>query len=189
QARLDILLVTTVGDGRGQYAVDGLGGGTDVTDGDLVLAFLEDGPGLGYFLDQLLVDDEGDGTGVGQHPVAVGILGPGRNLFPGARLVGLGHALLHRDGTEGGAHVTDIGAGVVLLGIELGDLLGRTHVGIHVFETVQLVQIGPGVLPVGPAVGHADAVDFAFAAGGLFQCLQVLAGHGLVAQNNGRSQQ
>src|SRR5690606_33329885 len=102
---------------------------------------------------------------------------------------GQGHALLHGDGAEGGADVTDVGGGVVLLGLELGDLLGRAHVGVHVLEAVQAVQVVPGVLPVGPAVGHADAVDFALGAGGLFQCFQVIVGHGLVTQHDGRSQQ
>src|SRR5690606_35773697 len=113
QARLDVLLVATVGDGRRQHAVHRLGGGAHITDGHLVAALFQVGPGAGNVLDQLLVDDEGDGAGVGQHPVAVVVLGPVGNLLPGGGLVGLGHPLLYGNGAEGGTHVADVGGGVL----------------------------------------------------------------------------
>ncbi|SST11316.1 Uncharacterised protein [Acinetobacter baumannii] len=191
QARLDVLLVAAVGDGRGEHPIDRLGGSADVADGDLVLALQQVGPAVRYVLHQLFVDDEGDGPGVGECPVAVLVLGPGRDLFPGARLVRLADALLHGDGAEGGADVADVGAGVVLLGLELGQLLGRTHVGIHVLEPILALKVLPGVLPVRPAVGHADAVDLAFLARGLFQRLQVRFGgqRQAAAEGDGGSQQ
>lgn len=191
QARLDVLLVAAVGDGRGEHPIDRLGGSADVADGDLVLALQQVGPAVRYVLHQLFVDDEGDGPGVGERPVAVLVFGPGRDLFPGARLVRLADALLHGDGAEGGADVADVGAGVVLLGLELGQLLGRTHVGIHVLEPILALKVLPGVLPVRPAVGHADAVDLAFLARGLFQRLQVRFGgqRQAAAEGDGGSQQ
>jgi hypothetical protein len=36
-------------------------------------------------------------------------------------------------------------------------------------DAVDAAQLLPGILPVGPAVGHADAVELAFATGGLFE--------------------
>ncbi|MNE50901.1 hypothetical protein D3C80_1454980 [compost metagenome] len=107
------------------------------------------------------------------------ILGPVRNLLPGARLVRLADALLHGDRAEGGADVADIGGGVLAFRLELGQLLGRAHVGIHVLEAELAFQVLPGVLPVRPAVGHAHAVHLALLAGRLFQRLQVdIGGHG-----------
>ncbi|MNC25235.1 hypothetical protein D3C75_733140 [compost metagenome] len=142
------------------------------------------------FLDQVLVDDEGDGAGIGQRPVAVLVLGPGRHLVPGARLVRLADALAHGDRAEGGTHVADVGAGVVLLGFELGDFLGRAHVGVAVLEAVLAGQVFPGAFPVGPGIGHAHAVDVAFLAGGVFQGLEIgTGGHGRGTQGDGRAKQ
>ncbi|MDT4855681.1 hypothetical protein FQZ97_900440 [compost metagenome] len=190
EARLDIAFVAAHGDGCRQYAIDRLCGGADIAGGDLVFTGLQVGPAFWRILDQLLVDDKSDGAGVGEHPVAVRILGPGRDLFPGTRFVGLGHSLLHGNRAECRADVTDIGGGVVFLGGELGDFLRRAHVGVHVLETVKLAQVCPGVLPVGPAVGHAHAVHCAFCARGLFQRFQVrVGGHGLGCQGDGRAHQ
>ncbi|MND64765.1 hypothetical protein D3C80_561110 [compost metagenome] len=190
QARLNVFLITLVGNGGSQYAVGGLGGGTNVANGHLVFAFFQVMPGFRHvrFLDQLLVDDESNGAGVGQRPVAILVFGPGRDLLPGARLVWLGHTFGHGDGAEGGADVTDVGAGVVFLGIELGHFLGRAHVGVHVFEAVFFRQVFPGAFPVGPGIGHAHAVDGAFLAGGVLEGLEVgVGGHGRCAQGDGRA--
>ncbi|MNV54346.1 hypothetical protein D3C71_1465360 [compost metagenome] len=140
--------------------------------------------------DQVLVDDERDGAGIGQRPMAVLVLGPGRDLVPGARFVGLGHALGGGDGAEGRAHVADVGTGVVLLGVELGDLLGGAHVGVAVLEAILAGQVIPGAFPVGPGIGHAHAVDVAFLAGGVFQGLEIgTGGHGRGTQGDGRAKQ
>src|SRR5690606_32918747 len=147
QTRVDVLFIAAVGNGRSQYAVDGLGGGADVTDGDLVAAFFQVSPGFWGLLDQFLVDDESDGAGGGDHPVAVVVLGPVRDLIPGGGFVRLSDALLHGDGPKGGADVADVGGGVGFLGGELGDFLRRAHVGVAVLEAIQALQIGPGVLP------------------------------------------
>ncbi|MNZ84955.1 hypothetical protein D3C78_1037280 [compost metagenome] len=192
KARGDVALIALVGDGCGQHAVGGLGGSTDIADGDLVLAFFQVVPGFRafLFLHQVLVDDEGDGAGIGQRPVTILVLGPARYLVPGARFVRLAHALGHGNRAEGGTDVTDIGAGVVLLGIELGDFLGRAHVGVGVLEAVLAGQVFPGTFPVGPGIGHAHAVDRAFFAGSVFQGLEVGAGgHGRGTQGHGRAEQ
>ena len=192
QARRDVALVTLVGDGRSQYAVGSLGGGADVTDGDLVLAFFQVVPGFRafLFLHQVLVDDEGDGAGIGQCPVAVLVLCPVGHLVPSAGLVWLAHVLGHGNRAEGCAHVADVGAGIVLLGVELGDFLGRAHVGVAVLEAVLVGQVFPGAFPVGPGIGHAHAVDGTFLAGGVFQGLEVGAGrHGRGTQCDGRAEQ
>ena len=190
EAWLDVVLVTAVGDRCGQYAVHGLGRGADVADGHFVGAFFQVSPGVGHVLDQLLVDDKGDGAGVAEHPVAVGILGPVGDLCPGARFERLGHALLHGNRAKGRADVADVGAGVVFLGGELGNFLGRAHVRVHVLEGIEFVQVGPGVFPVGPAIGHADAVDGAFGARRLFQCLDIyVTGHDLSGHGDSSSHQ
>ncbi|MNC15683.1 hypothetical protein D3C75_635070 [compost metagenome] len=190
QGRLEVFLVATVGQCRGQYAVGCLGRGAHVADGDLVFAVLEVSP-LGWRLgamQQLLVDDESDGAGVGQCPVAVFVLGPGRNLIPGRRLVRLDHALLDRDRAERCTDVADVGAGVVFFRGELGDLLGRAHVGVDVLEAVLVAQVFPGAGPVGPVIGHADAVDGAFRFRSGFEGFQIGAGrHGGGAHCNGRA--
>ena len=105
--------------------------------------------------------------------MAIFILGPCRHLVPGAGLVRLADTLGHCNRAEGGAHVTDIGAGVVFLGLELGQLLRRAHVGVAVLEAIFAGQVFPGAFPVGPGIGHAHAVDGAFLAGGVFQRLEV----------------
>ncbi|MOA20589.1 hypothetical protein D3C78_1410430 [compost metagenome] len=55
------------------------------------------------------------------------------------------------------------------------------------FQAVLAEQILPGVFPVGPAVGHADAVDFPFLLGSLCQRRQIGIGSpaGLAGQDNG----
>ncbi|MNF75537.1 hypothetical protein D3C84_576080 [compost metagenome] len=108
--------------------------------------------------------------------MTVRILGPVRNIGPGGGFVGLGDPLLDRHRTEGAAHVTDVGGGIGLLGGELGDLLGRAHVGILMLDAVDAAQLLPGILPVGPAVGHADAAELPFTAGGLLEIRDVLGG-------------
>ncbi|MNY14347.1 hypothetical protein D3C86_1475210 [compost metagenome] len=189
QGGLEVFLVATVGQCRGQYAVGCLGRGAHVTDGHLVFAVLEVSPfGRGFgAVQQLLVDDEGDGAGVGQCPVAVLVLGPGWNLIPGRRLVRLDHALLDRDRAERCTDVADVGAGVVFFRGELGDFLGRTHVGIDVLEAVLVAQVFPGAGPVGPVIGHADAVDGAFRFCSGFQGFQIIGRHGGGAHCDGRA--
>ncbi|MNS64656.1 hypothetical protein D3C72_977910 [compost metagenome] len=138
-------------------------------------------------MQQLFIDDEGDGAGVGQCPVAVLVLGPIRNLIPGRRLVRLHHALLDCDRAEGGTDVADVGAGVVFFSGELGDFLRRAHVGVDVFQAVFLGQVFPGAFPVGPVIGHADAVDCAFRFRSGFQGFQIISRHGGGAHGNGRA--
>ncbi|MNL39552.1 hypothetical protein D3C87_1618370 [compost metagenome] len=139
-------------------------------------------------MQQLVVDDEGNGAGVGQGPVAILILRPGRDLLPGAWLVGLRHFLLDRDRTECGTDVADVGSGVVFFGFELGEFLGRTHVGVDMFEAIVLGQVVPGAFPVRPVIGHADTVDFTFRFRRGFQGFQVgISGHGGSADGNGRA--
>ncbi|MNK76231.1 hypothetical protein D3C87_957960 [compost metagenome] len=108
--------------------------------------------------------------------MTVRIFGPVGNIGPGGGFVRLGDPLLDRNRAEGAAHVTDIGGGIGLLGGELGDLLGRAHVGILMLDAVDAAQLLPGILPVGPAVGHADAVKLAFATGGLFEIRDIFGG-------------
>ncbi|CAI8924280.1 hypothetical protein EMIT0180MI3_360032 [Priestia megaterium] len=190
QGWLNVFLVTAIGEGGGQYAVGGLGCGAYVTDGDFVLAALEVGPFGRCFgtVQQLFIDDERDGAGVSQRPVTVLVLGPIRNLCPSTRLVRLHHALLDRDRAEGGTDVADVGCGVVFFGGELGDFLGRAHVGVDVFQAVFLGQVFPSAFPVGPVIGHADAVDGAFRFRSGFECFQIgIRRHGGSAQGNGRA--
>ena len=113
-------------------------------------------------MQQFFVDDESDGAGVGQCPVAVLVFGPVRNLRPGAWFVRLNHALLDRDRAEGGTDVADVSTGIVFFGGELGHFLGRAHVGVDVLEAVVFGQVFPGTFPVGPVIGHANAIDRAF---------------------------
>ena len=190
QCRFNILFIATFGNGSSQHAVGGLGGGAHVTDGDLVLAFLQVSPGFGGVgaVEQFLVDDERDGAGVGQCPVTVFVFRPIRDLSPGAWLVRLGHALFYRDRTEGCTHIADVRAGVVFLRSEFSDFLGRTHVGVDMGEAVVFQQVVPGAFPVGPVIGHADAVDRTFRFSRGLQGFQVgISSHGCCAQGNGRT--
>jgi len=164
QGRLHVLFIAAIGNGCSQHAIGGLCRGADITDRDLVFTRLQVSPFGRHFraVQQLLVDDKRNGAGVGQGPVAVFILGPVRDLFPGGWLVRLGYAFGHGNRAKGGAHVTDVGTGVVFFRGKLGHFLGRTHISVDVLEAVELVQIGPSAFPVGPVIGHADAVDRAF---------------------------
>ena len=164
QRRLNVRLIAAVGNRRCQHAVGGLCGGAHIADGDLVFARLQVRPFSGDFrtAQQLFIDDKGNGAGVSQCPVAVLVLGPFGDLIPSRRFVRLSHPLGHRYRAERSADVTDIGAGVIFLGCELGHLLSRAHVGVHVFEAVIFFKISPGRFPVGPVIGHADTVHCTF---------------------------
>ncbi|RMS06994.1 hypothetical protein ALP73_05277 [Pseudomonas coronafaciens pv. garcae] len=167
QARFDVGFVAFHGDGSCQYTVCGLGSSTHVADRNLIFTGFQVSPAFWYFrtVQQVLVDDKGDGAGVGQRPVPFLVFGPGRDLIPGGWLVKLGHALRHGDGAEGCAHVSDVGAGVIFFRIELGDLLGRAHVGVHVLEAVLGFQVLPDAAPVSPVIRHASAIHSAFSLG------------------------
>ena len=56
---------------------------------------------------QLFIDDKRDGAGVGQCPVTVFVLGPGRDLLPGGGFVRLGHAFGHSDSDATAKAVAD----------------------------------------------------------------------------------
>ncbi|BAN94811.1 hypothetical protein E05_00450 [Plautia stali symbiont] len=86
------------------------------------------------------------------------------------------HAFGDGNRTEGGAHVADIGAGVILLGGKLRQLLRRRHIGIAVLQTVFGAEIVLGIFPVSPGVRHTDAVNLAFGARGFFQRGKIVIG-------------
>ena len=85
---LQIFFAAAAGNGRGQHERVGLRGLAHIADRNLVVAIQQIGEALGRVL-HILGDDEGDGAGVAQRPMAFLILGPGRDLVPIGGLVGL----------------------------------------------------------------------------------------------------
>jgi len=82
-------------------------------------------------------------------------------------LVALGNAGVLGDLPEQDADVTDVRDGIVLLGVHLGDLLRAGQVGVGVGErragrAVAHREVREDLAEVGPAVGHAVAVDGTF---------------------------
>ncbi len=175
QARRDVAFVTFHGDGRCQYTVGSLSRSAHIADGNLVFAGFQVSPAFRDIraVQQVFVDDEGNGARIGQRPVAVRVLGPGRDLLPGGWLVRLGDAFCCGDRAECCAYVANVTAGVVFLRFELGDLLGRTHVGVHVLEAVFGFQVFPDAAPVCPVIRHAEAVDCAFSLGRSLQRFKI----------------
>ena len=77
----EVLLVAAHGVGGRQHAAGRLRRGADVADGDLIAALQQIGPAVRDIFHLLFIDDEGDGAGVSQRPVAVFVFRPVRHLI------------------------------------------------------------------------------------------------------------
>ncbi|MNN11161.1 hypothetical protein D3C81_1241080 [compost metagenome] len=133
-----------------------------ITHGDFVISFEKIVEALRRISHLLGIGQNRNRSLVANDPISILILGPIGNLVPVRGFIGLCNAFIYCNRSESHSYITNICSGLILLGIEFSDLFSTRHICICVFQAVFRLNVIPGILPVGPRVGHAYTNNRAF---------------------------